>query len=191
LQPLRFPTGERVKIYTRKGDKGETGLLGAARVRKNTVRVEAYGAVDELNACLGLVCAAATDPDVRELLVEIQRDLFALGAQLADVRKPKARKAEKTALPQGRVAVLEQAIDRFEEKLTPLKTFILPGGCEGGARLHLARTVCRRVERRIAALAEKEDVPPVILAYVNRLSDLLFVLARLVNARAGAEEVAW
>jgi cob(I)alamin adenosyltransferase len=166
-------------------------LLGAARVRKNSLRVEAYGAVDELNACLGLISAMVTDPDVRDLLVGIQRDLFALGAQLADVRKGKTKAVEKAALPAGRVVVLEQAIDRFEEKLTPLKTFILPGGSEGGARLHLARTVCRRAERRIAALAEKEDVPPVILAYANRLSDLLFVLARAVNARAGTEEVAW
>jgi len=180
-----------VKIYTRRGDTGETGLLGAARVRKNTVRVEAYGAVDELNACLGQVCAVVTDSDVRDLLVGIQRDLFALGAQLADVRKPKTKKREKAALPHGKVAVLEQAIDRYEEKLTPLKTFILPGGCEAGARLHLARTVCRRAERRIAALAEKEGVPAAILAYANRLSDLLFVLARAVNARAGAEEIAW
>ncbi|MGE5849298.1 MAG: cob(I)yrinic acid a,c-diamide adenosyltransferase [Candidatus Methylomirabilota bacterium] len=180
-----------MKIYTRRGDKGETGLLGAGRVRKNTARVEAYGAVDELNACLGLACAVVTDPEVRDLLVEIQRDLFALGAQLADVRKGKTKAMEKAALPASRVVALEQAIDRFEEKLTPLKTFILPGGCEGGARLHLARTVCRRAERRIATLAEKEDVPPVILAYANRLSDLLFVLARVVNARAGAEEVAW
>jgi cob(I)alamin adenosyltransferase len=181
----------RVKIYTRTGDTGETGLLGGARVRKNTLRVEAYGAVDEVNACLGLVCAAVPDPEVRQLLLGIQRDLFALGAQLADVRKDKTKKTEKATLPEGRVAALEVAIDRIEEKLTPLKTFILPGGCEMGARLHLARTVCRRAERRIAALAEKEDVPPVILAYANRLSDLLFVLARRVNARAGTEEVAW
>ncbi len=180
-----------MKIYTRTGDKGETGLLGAARVRKNTLRVEAYGGVDELNACLGLVGTAVTDPEVRDLLVGIQRDLFALGAQLADVRKDKTKKMEKAALPEARVTALETAIDRMEEKLTPLKAFILPGGCEAGARLHLARTVCRRAERQIAALAEKENVPPVILVYVNRLSDLLFVLARLVNARAGCEEVPW
>ena len=181
----------RVKIYTRTGDKGETGLLGAARVRKNTARVEAYGAVDELNACLGLVGVAVTDPEVRDLLVGIQRDLFALGAQLADVRKGKAKAMEKAALPAGRVTALEEAIDRIEETLAPLKTFILPGGCEAGARLHLARTICRRAERRIAALAEKEDASPVILAYVNRLSDLLFVLARRVNASAGTREIAW
>jgi len=180
-----------VKIYTRTGDKGETGLLGAARVRKNTLRVEAYGGVDELNACLGLVSAAVTDPEVRELLVGIQQDLFALGAQLADVRKNKTKKMEKAALPEARVTALERAIDRMEEKLAPLKAFILPGGCEAGARLHLARTVCRRAERQIAALAEKENVPPVILAYANRLSDFLFVLARLVNALAGSEEVPW
>ncbi len=184
-------TGERVKIYTRTGDKGETGLLGAARVRKNALRVEAYGAADEVNACLGLVSAVVTDPEVRDLLLGIQRDLFALGAQLADVRKDTTKKMEKAALPEGRVAALEEAIDRIEEKLAPLKTFILPGGCEAGARLHLARTVCRRAERRIAALAETEDVPPIILVYANRLSDLLFVLARLVNARAATEEVAW
>lgn len=180
-----------MKIYTRTGDKGETGLLGAARVRKNTLRVEAYGGVDELNACLGLVGAAVTDPEVRDLLVGIQQDLFALGAQLADVRKNKTKKMEKAALPEARVTALERAIDRMEEKLAPLKAFILPGGCEAGARLHLARTVCRRAERQIAALAEKENVPPVILAYANRLSDFLFVLARLVNAHAGSEEVPW
>ena len=180
-----------MKIYTRRGDTGETGLLGGPRVRKSTLRVEAYGGVDELNACLGFACTEQTDPEVRDLLAGIQRDLFALGAQLADVRKGRTKKGEKTDFPQDKVTALEGAIDRIEEKLTPLKTFILPGGCEAGARLHLARTVCRRAERRIAALAEREDVPPVILAYANRLSDLLFVLARLVNARAGTEEIAW
>lgn len=180
-----------MKIYTRTGDSGETGLLGAKRVRKNARRVEAYGAVDELNACLGFAGAVLTDPDLSDLLVAIQRDLFAAGAQLADVRQDKGREAEKAALPAPRVTDLEQAIDRCDGELLPLKTFILPGGCEAGARLHLARTVCRRAERRIAALAEHEEVSPVILAYMNRLSDLLFVLARLVNHRAGAGENAW
>ena len=180
-----------MKIYTRTGDSGETGLLGLGRVRKNVARVEAYGGVDELNACLGFACAGVSDRGLLDLLASIQRDLFAVGAQLADVRKHTARDAEKTALPPARVADLERAIDRFEEELPPLKQFILPGGCEMGARLHLARAVCRRAERRIAALAEREDVPPVIQAYVNRLSDLLFVLARLVNHRAGALETAW
>lgn len=180
-----------MKIYTRTGDGGETGLLGATRLRKNAPRVEGYGAVDELNACLGFACAALTDPDLSSLLGSVQRDLLAVGSQLADLRTEKGRPAAKAALPPGRVAELEQAIDRFEAELPPLKTFILPGGCEAGARLHLARTVCRRAERRIAALAEREPVPPIILAYTNRLSDLLFVLARLVNHRAGAKEIAW
>lgn len=180
-----------MKIYTKTGDKGETGLLGAARVRKNALRVEAYGEVDELNASLGFTCAALSDREMVGLLVGIQRDLFAVGAQLADVRTRKAQAMEKAALPEQKVADLEQTIDRIEEQLPPLKTFILQGGCEAGARMHLARTVCRRAERRIAALAEKEEVSPVILAYMNRLSDLLFVLARLVNHRAGTPEIAW
>lgn len=180
-----------MKIYTRTGDSGETGLLGMGRVRKNVARVEAYGAVDELNACLGFACAALHDLGLVNLLVSIQRDLFAVGAQLADVRKDKGKDMEKAALPAQRVAGLEQAIDRFDEELPPLKHFILPGGCEAGARLHLAGTICRRAERRIAALAEKEEVSPAILAYMNRLSDLLFVMARLVNHRAGAGEIAW
>ena len=183
--------GGWVKIYTKTGDGGETGLLGMGRVRKNALRVEAYGEVDELCACLGFACAALIDPGLVSLLVDIQRDLFAAGTQLADVRKEKAPETEKTALPDQKVTGLEQAIDRVEEQLPPLKTFILQGGCDAGARLHLARTVCRRAERRLTALAETEHVSPVILAYVNRLSDLLFVLARLVNHRAGMPEIAW
>jgi cob(I)alamin adenosyltransferase len=180
-----------VRIYTRAGDSGQTGLLGVGRVRKNATRVEAYGGVDELNACLGFACAAVTDPGLLDLLSSIQRDLFAVGAQLADVRKDRGKDTEKASLSAQRVTDLERAIDGFEEELPPLKRFILPGGCEMAARLHLARTVCRRAERRIAALAAEEEVPAVILAYVNRLSDLLFVLARLVNHRAGAREIAW
>ncbi len=180
-----------MKIYTKTGDRGETGLLGAGRVRKNTMRVEAYGEVDELNASLGHACVALSDAGLVNLLQDIQRDLFAVGAQLADVRRDRAKGAEKAAFPEEKVAALEQAIDQVEAQLPALQTFILPGGCEAGARLHLSRTVCRRAERRIAALAEREDVPPVILVYVNRLSDLLFVLARLVNHRAGTQEIAW
>jgi cob(I)alamin adenosyltransferase len=180
-----------VKIYTKTGDGGETGLLGGTRVRKHDLRVQAYGEVDELNAMLGFACAALADPAVRDLLVTIQRDLFAVGAQLADVRKGAAKGMDKAAFPQEKVAALELAIDRAEQELKPLKLFILQGGCEAGSRLHLARTVCRRAERRLTALAEQEEVAPVLLAYVNRLSDLLFVLARLVNQRAGTEEIAW
>ena len=180
-----------MKIYTRTGDSGETGLLGAGRVRKNVARVEAYGAVDELNACLGMVCAAVTDPGHLDLLASIQRDLFGLGAQLADVRKQRGKDSEKATLAAERVTDLERWIDRVQEEVPPLTRFILPGGCESGARLHLARTVCRRAERRIVRLAAEEEVPAIILAYMNRLSDLLFVLARLVNHRAGAAETAW
>jgi cob(I)alamin adenosyltransferase len=180
-----------VKIYTKTGDRGETGLFGGGRVRKNALRVEAYGEVDELNASLGFCAAALSDPEMLPLVAEIQRDLLAMGTQLADVRKAKAAGAEKAEFPGEKVALLERAIDRFEETLPPLRQFILQGGCEAGARLHLARTICRRAERRIAALAEEEEVAPVILAYINRLSDLLFILARLVNQRAGTAEIAW
>ncbi len=182
---------KRVKIYTKTGDGGETGLLGGARVRKHALRVEAYGEVDELNAVLGFAATALTDPALVAILEQIQKDLFAVGAQLSDIRRDKGKGVEKADLPESRAADLERAIDRAEEELKPLRAFILQGGCEAGARLHLARAVCRRAERRITALAEAEGVSPVILAYVNRLSDLLFVLARLVNHRAGTEEVAW
>lgn len=180
-----------MKIYTRTGDGGETGLLGGVRVRKSVLRVEAYGTLDELGASLGVAGAALADPDVAVLLQSVQRDLFALGAQLADVRGGEAQPTGKAAVPDARLVELEQAIDRAQAELPPLRAFLLPGGCEAGARLHLARTICRRAERRIAALAEAEPVAPIVLAYVNRLSDLLFVLARLVNHRAHIRELTW
>jgi cob(I)alamin adenosyltransferase len=180
-----------VKIYTRTGDAGETGLLGGARVRKSVVRVEAYGDIDELNACLGLAGVCLGDAGAVGLVRRIQRELFALSARLADVRAAGAAASDKTAFPEERVTGLERAIDAAEEALPTLQTFLLPGGSEAGARLHLARTVCRRAERRLVALAAQEEVPPVFLAYLNRLSDLLFVLARSANARAGVPEVAW
>jgi cob(I)alamin adenosyltransferase len=181
----------RVKIYTRTGDAGETGLLGGARVRKSVLRVEAYGEIDELNASLGLAAVCLGDPGTAALVTRIQRDLFALSARVADVRSGGAAASDKTAFPEEQVTALERAIDAAEEGLPALKTFLLPGGGEAGARLHLARTVCRRAERRLVALAAQEAVPPVFLAYLNRLSDLLFVLARSANARAGVPEVAW
>lgn len=180
-----------MKIYTKTGDAGETGLRGGARVRKNSLRVEAYGEVDELNASLGVAAAVLADPRLVTVLADVQRDLLAVGAQLADVRKDKTTGAAKAAVQDDRVTALERAIDSAAGELKPLRTFILPGGCEAGARLHLARTVCRRAERRIAALSAQEDVPAVVLAYMNRLSDLLFVLARLINQRAGTEEIPW
>lgn len=180
-----------MKIYTRTGDTGETGLRGGIRVRKNVLRVEAYGTVDELSAALGMVCAALPGPDLTGLLRSIQQDLFVLGAQLADARGAEAQATERAAVPEARVAELEREIDQAQETLPPLRTFVFPGGCEVGARLHLARTICRRAERRLAALAEAEPVAPVVLAYVNRLSDLLFVLARLANHRARVQELTW
>ena len=180
-----------MRIYTRTGDQGETSLPGGQRVRKSLLRVEAYGAIDELSACLGVACVALADVETADLLVQIQRDLFALGAQVADARGGETSLSEKMAFPQAKVTALERAIDRAEATLPPLESFILQGGCEAGARLHFARTVCRRAERRLVALAEQEPVLSVFLAYLNRLSDLLFVLARLANHRAGHSEIPW
>jgi cob(I)alamin adenosyltransferase len=180
-----------VKIYTRTGDKGKTGLFDGTRVSKADSRVEAYGAVDETSALLGVAAASTTDAELREILQDLQRDLFAVGAQLADPKWGVKARKEKTRLSQSRVAELEALIDRAEAELPPLKRFILPGGSPAGAVLHLARTVCRRAERRIVALAATVTVSPVLLAYVNRLSDLLFVLARLASRRAGTEEIPW
>ncbi|MBI3002393.1 MAG: cob(I)yrinic acid a,c-diamide adenosyltransferase [candidate division NC10 bacterium] len=180
-----------MKIYTRTGDKGKTGLFDGTRVSKADVRVEAYGAVDETSALLGVAAANTTDVELQGILQDLQRDLFAVGAQLADPKWGVKARKEKTRLSQSRVAELEALIDRAEAELPPLKRFILPGGSPAGAVLHLARTVCRRAERRIVALAATVTVSPVLLAYVNRLSDLLFVLARLASRRAGTEEIPW
>jgi cob(I)alamin adenosyltransferase len=180
-----------VKIYTKTGDAGETGLVGGARVKKHDPRVAAYGEVDELNAALGVVLAAQPEPALRTLLLEVQRDLFALGAQLADRSATVADKKAKAALGPERVARLEQAIDEREAKLPPLRAFVLPGGSPLGAQLHLARGVCRRAERAISALADAEKLDPSLLVYANRLSDLLFVLARRANQRAGVDEERW
>ena len=178
-----------MKIYTRTGDTGETSLFDGTRVHKSDTRVDAYGEVDELNACLGLARASGTDADIDAVLVRLQRDLFALGAQLADPGDGLAVVAAKAVLGDEDVARLEQAIDRFEAELTPLRRFILAGGSPAGAALHVARAVCRRAERRMVALEPAVD--GVLLRYINRLSDLLFVIARAVNHRAGASETEW
>jgi cob(I)alamin adenosyltransferase len=179
-----------VKIYTRTGDSGETGLFDGTRVSKHDLRVEAYGDVDELNAVLGLVRAAGVDPDLDERLQRLQRDLFALGSRLADPRHRIAERVTKAALVDEDVTRLEAWIDEAEAQIPPLRRFILPGGSQAGALLHVARTICRRAERRIVSLGQ-DAVDPGVLAYVNRLSDLLFVLARLANARAGVAEAEW
>jgi len=179
-----------VKIYTRTGDTGETALFDGTRVPKSDPRVDAYGHVDELNAVLGLVRAAGVDPVLDGRLGQLQRDLFALGARLADPGARIARRVTKAQVDAEDVARLEAWIDESEAGLTPLRRFILPGGSQAGALLHLARTVCRRAERQIVALGP-DAVDPGIVVYVNRLSDLLFVLARAANAQAGVAEVEW
>jgi cob(I)alamin adenosyltransferase len=178
-----------MKIYTRTGDTGETSLFGGLRVGKDDPRVAAYGDVDELNAHLGLARASATDAELAAELLRLQRDLFALGAQLADPTAQVGANVSKAVLREGDVERLEQVIDRFEAELPPLKNFILSGGSPCGAALHVARAVCRRAERGMVALEPAVD--PVLLKYINRLSDLLFVLARSANQRAGATETIW
>ncbi|NRA07375.1 MAG: cob(I)yrinic acid a,c-diamide adenosyltransferase [Myxococcales bacterium] len=180
-----------MKIYTRRGDAGETDLFGGPRVRKDELRVEAYGAVDELNAALGAALAATLHPDLRELGVEVQARLFDLGAQLAT---PDARHREKSGMPVvggAEVEVLEGAVDKLEEELPPLQRFILPGGSQAAAAFHVARTVCRRAERRCVELAREAHIEDGVLAYLNRLSDLLFVMARVENRRGGLPDVEW
>ena len=178
-----------MKIYTRTGDDGDTSLFDGTRVKKSDARVDAYGEIDELNAWLGLASASRLDPDLDSEIVHIQRDLFALGAQLADPANKIADRVTKAALGDDDVVRLERLIDRLETELPPLRRFILAGGTPAGAALHTARTVCRRAERRMVSLEPRVDA--MLLRYVNRLSDLLFVLARAVNHRAGMPETEW
>jgi cob(I)alamin adenosyltransferase len=181
-----------MKIYTKTGDAGDTGLFGGGRVPKDDVRVEAYGDVDELNAVIGAARAVEMMPRVDEILAPIQRDLFAIGALLATPHPEKHKEQlEKARLSDKRIAQLEQAIDDGEEELEPLKAFIMPGGTPKASSLHVARTVCRRAERSIIHLQRTDEVPQIVIVYLNRLSDLLFVLARVANKRAGAGEVTW
>jgi len=180
-----------LKVYTRRGDGGQTDLFGGERVAKDALRVEAYGAVDELNAAIGVAAASTAELDLRELLAHIQVLLFALGGSLAT---PDAAHRAKSGMPepvQSDVDELERRIDGFETELVPLTRFVLPGGDPAAAALHVARTVCRRAERRCVELARGESVPPIGIAYLNRLSDLLFVMARVANRRAGVADVEW
>jgi len=178
-----------MKIYTRTGDAGETSLFDGSRVSKADHRVDAYGEVDELNAWLGFARASGLDRDLDEIVLHVQRDLFALGAQLADPADKLAPRVTKAVIGDNDVARLEAAIDRLETDLPPLRRFILAGGTPAGAAIHLARTVCRRAERRIVSLQPPVDA--VLVRYVNRLSDLLFVVGRMVNHRARSPETEW
>ncbi len=177
-----------MKIYTRTGDTGETGLLGGVRVKKHDLRIEAYGTVDELNAVLGVVRAARPSSRVDQILDHIQNELFSVGAELAT---PTTAGSHFGRVEESQVARLEEMIDLCETDLSPLKNFILPGGTPAAAQLHLARTVCRRAERLVVALSESSAVSPQLVVYLNRLSDLLFVLARYENAHAGVADVKW
>jgi cob(I)alamin adenosyltransferase len=179
-----------VKIYTRTGDGGDTGLFDGTRVLKSDPRVATCGDVDELNAWLGLVGSEVTDPQLAPMLAQIQRDLFALGARLADPAGKIAERVKKAAVTGDDISRLEGWIDLLESELAPLRRFILAGGSRGGASLHVARTVCRRAERSMVALGSGAFEPE-LLTYVNRLSDLLFVMARAVNRRAEAPETEW
>ena len=181
-----------MKIYTKTGDAGDTGLFGGGRVPKNHPRVEAYGDVDELNAVIGMARAMEPLPRIDEVLVPIQRDLFAIGALLATPDLAKMRQhLEKARIDEARIGDLEHAIDDADRELDPLRAFIVPGGSRKAATLHVARTVCRRAERRVVALASELEIPALVVIYLNRVSDLLFTLARLANKLAGVGEVTW
>ncbi len=181
-----------MKIYTRTGDGGDTGLFGGGRVPKGHVRVEAYGTVDELNAALGMSVESVGEAQIRDWLIQIQDDLFKLGALLAT---PGAEAGTARPiippLPEGRIQQMEEWIDRSMEEAPELRNFILPGGTRGAASLHFSRTVCRRAERAVVRLNETEATDPGVIKYLNRLSDLLFALARLENWRQGVPDVLW
>jgi cob(I)alamin adenosyltransferase len=178
------------RIYTKAGDSGETGLGDGARVPKNHVRVEAYGEVDELNALVGLVLAQVPAFAEAQLLRSIQNDLFDVGADLCIPQKPHDQPGIGLRVQAAQAERLEKAIDRLNEHLSPLTSFILPGGSMAAAWCHLARTVCRRAERHVVALSQIEPINPQVIVYLNRLSDLLFVLARVLNDN-GQSEVLW
>jgi cob(I)alamin adenosyltransferase len=181
-----------MRIYTKTGDAGDTGLFGGGRVQKDDPRVEAYGDVDELNAVIGMVRAVEPLPRVDEVLMPIQRDLFSIGALLAtpDLQKMHDH-LTKASIDAKRIAELEHSIDECDRELEPLRAFIIPGGSRKGAALHVARTVCRRAERRVVHLQHEVQIPDLVVIYLNRLSDLLFTLARVANVRTGAGEVTW
>ncbi len=178
-----------MKIYTKTGDAGETGLFGGARVPKDHPRLRAYGTLDEMNAILGMALACEiADSDLKKTLTRIQSEIFQLGAELAT---PRGKKLSSAPIEEANVEVLEKEIDQMEGQLKPLKNFILPGGSALAATLHLARTVCRRCEREMVQVHRAEPMRGVLLEYVNRLSDYLFVCARTANRISSIEDVPW
>ena len=181
-----------MKIYTKTGDRGDTGLFGGGRVPKDHPRVAAYGDVDELNSFLALARATEPRPRIDDVLLPIQRDLLAIGALLATPNPEKMREhLAKARVDDTRIHELERAIDNGDLEIEPLKAFIIPGGTQKAAVLHVCRTVCRRAERSVVTLQETESIPELAVVYLNRLSDLLFTLARVANAQAGSVEETW
>ena len=176
------------KIYTKTGDDGTTGLFGGARLPKDHIRIEAYGTVDELNSFIGWLMSTFQDEETIHLLQTIQSRLFTVGSNLAS--DPGKNMITPDLLPED-IQLIEQAIDRMQDTLPPLKHFIMPGGSPSVSAAHLARTVCRRAERRCVALSQTSEVDPAIILYLNRLSDFFFVLARWLGAREGVEEIKW
>jgi cob(I)alamin adenosyltransferase len=188
-----------MKIYTKKGDRGETGLIGGKRISKDDPRIIAYGSIDELNSSLGLsisllnLKSISLFSDLINVLTQIQNDLFTVGSDLADPLYNTEREREyKTPRTEEKMAsYLESAIDKFETELTPITFFILPGGCIESSSLHLSRSIARRAESAVVTLSKEQTINPTIIIYLNRLSDLLFVIARLINKRLGIEDRAW
>jgi cob(I)alamin adenosyltransferase len=178
------------KVYTRTGDHGDTGLGGGQRVPKDSRRIEAYGTVDELNSAIGAAIAANLPVPLKSSLERIQHELFDLGSDLCFVEEDKA-KYQLPQLDQRHIDTLEREIDTWSESLEPLRNFILPGGTPAAAQLHVARTVCRRAERRALELSRDETIGPCVVKYLNRLSDALFVMARFANRTAGTTDVLW
>ncbi len=179
------------KLYTRTGDLGQTALFGGRRVPKDDPRVEAYGSVDELNSTLGVAVSFLRQKRIAATLQSVQNELFNIGSELASESGPKAERGRMFVDPEAKIAGLERLIDEYDAKLPPLRTFVLPSGSRAGALLHLARGVCRRAERAVVRLSRQEKVNPQLIVYINRLSDLLFVLARYVNKAARKPETPW
>jgi cob(I)alamin adenosyltransferase len=182
---------KKSKLYTRHGDRGETSLFGGERVPKDNVRVEAYGLLDHLSATIGLLVVSLDEGEMRDELRQVQNALFDMGAELATPPGSRLEYKLPRSIEEEDWRRLERLLDEYDAQVPPLRTFILPGGHESAARAHLARTTCRTAERAVVRLAHEEEVRADVLTYLNRLSDFLFVCARLLNHRAGVEEVSW
>jgi cob(I)alamin adenosyltransferase len=187
-----------MKIYTKTGDKGETGLIGGKRISKSDPRIISYGSIDELNSHIGLIISLLNSKnnnnlflDLIELLLKIQNDLFTIGSDLADPTYPRENQYKIPRTNEQMVSYLESMIDKFEKELLPITFFILPGGSVESSFLHVSRSIARRTETTVIALSKNQIVNPVIVVYLNRLSDMLFIAARLVNKRIGIEDVPW